>query len=323
MKLRIVAGRAAAVPVVAPAPLRTRPHGVGRTPAPAREETLRRGLGNTYLSNAHWGGGQPLPLAERGFFEARFGRDFRDVRVHTGVRAAAAARALDAHAFTSGRDVVFGEGRYRPGTAAGRWLLAHELAHVAQQNGRPGPVRRLRITPEAKAAGTCGERLVQWRWTLDKPAPVDGYIVQHIAKGEFVKSCPDIAFGPPHLLLHFWEAWPVAAGVKDDRRWTDGSTTPARPGENGVQISTGTLAYFPRSVTGDLGDFNRAPADPKSPWRPGLGPGSGSLPSTLTRPAWWDTVAPLEGPADREASSRWNCCDPDPAKRTSTVQSRP
>src|SRR5262249_24683824 len=30
---------------------------------------------------------------------------------------------------------VFGEGQFRPGTRAGLWLLAHELAHVVQQGG--------------------------------------------------------------------------------------------------------------------------------------------------------------------------------------------
>src|SRR5687768_17631642 len=32
-----------------------------------------------------------------------------------------------------GRDVVFNEGRYAPGTSEGKRLLAHELAHVIQQ----------------------------------------------------------------------------------------------------------------------------------------------------------------------------------------------
>jgi hypothetical protein len=64
---------------------------------------------------------------------SRLGHDFGEVRVHTDARAAESARALDASAYTVGRDVVFGTGRYAPGTGEGRWLLAHELAHVAQQ----------------------------------------------------------------------------------------------------------------------------------------------------------------------------------------------
>jgi hypothetical protein len=52
------------------------------------------------------------------------------VRVHTGAAAAGAARALGARAFALGNQIVFGEGEYRPGSADGRALLAHELHHV-------------------------------------------------------------------------------------------------------------------------------------------------------------------------------------------------
>jgi hypothetical protein len=55
------------------------------------------------------------------------------VKMHSGEGAAGQARAFGAKAFTSGRDIVFGAGRYQPGTSEGRRLLAHELAHVVQQ----------------------------------------------------------------------------------------------------------------------------------------------------------------------------------------------
>jgi peptidoglycan/xylan/chitin deacetylase (PgdA/CDA1 family) len=75
--------------------------------------------------------------------ERRFGHDFSRVRVHTGARAAESAHVLGAHAYTFGRDIVFGSGRYRPDTPAGRGLLAHELAHVLQQkrDAHAGPSR--------------------------------------------------------------------------------------------------------------------------------------------------------------------------------------
>lgn len=59
--------------------------------------------------------------------------DLSGVHVHTGARADASARALGARAFVVGRDIVFADGQFAPGTASGRTLLAHELAHVAQQ----------------------------------------------------------------------------------------------------------------------------------------------------------------------------------------------
>lgn len=78
--------------------------------------------------------GRPLDDATRRFFEPRFGRDFSDVHVHTDARAAESARGLNAAAYAAGGDLVFGAGRYTPGTTAGRRLLAHELSHVIQQS---------------------------------------------------------------------------------------------------------------------------------------------------------------------------------------------
>jgi hypothetical protein len=87
--------------------------------------------------------GRPLDPATRALFEPRLGRDLGGVRVHTDGAAAASASAVGALAWTVGRDVAFASGRYEPATEAGRRLLAHELAHVAQGRGRDdgrGPV---------------------------------------------------------------------------------------------------------------------------------------------------------------------------------------
>jgi len=77
--------------------------------------------------------GSALDPSDRTFMERQFETDFRDVRVHSGVEASAAAASVHANAFTVGRDVVFHTGQYAPRTAAGRRLLAHELTHVVQQ----------------------------------------------------------------------------------------------------------------------------------------------------------------------------------------------
>jgi hypothetical protein len=73
--------------------------------------------------------------------EARFGHDFSRVRVHSDEASAAATQAYGALAYTTGSDIVFSPGRYRPGMAAGQRLLAHELAHVVQQAGPPSDVQ--------------------------------------------------------------------------------------------------------------------------------------------------------------------------------------
>jgi hypothetical protein len=75
------------------------------------------------------GGGQPLPASERAFFEPRFGRDFANVRLHSGTAAGELARSVQARAFTLGDSIVLGQGQ------GGRELLAHELTHVVQQGG--------------------------------------------------------------------------------------------------------------------------------------------------------------------------------------------
>jgi len=80
------------------------------------------------------GGGQPLSENDRAFFEPRFGRDFSQVRVHTDAQAEEMARAVNARAFTVGRDIVFGGGKYAPDTIRGNRLLTHELTHVIQQS---------------------------------------------------------------------------------------------------------------------------------------------------------------------------------------------
>lgn len=79
--------------------------------------------------------GQPLDESTRAFFEPRFQYDFSKVRVHTDSKAAQSARAVNALAYTVGRNVVFGAGLYTPGTSTRSRLLAHELTHVVQQNG--------------------------------------------------------------------------------------------------------------------------------------------------------------------------------------------
>ncbi|MGC9418729.1 MAG: DUF4157 domain-containing protein [Rhodovulum sp.] len=85
-------------------------------------------------------GGRPLSRAERSYFEPRFGRDLSAVRLHDGARAASAAGAIGARAYTLGRNVAFAAGQYDPASRDGRRLMAHELTHTLQQGA--GVIRR-------------------------------------------------------------------------------------------------------------------------------------------------------------------------------------
>jgi hypothetical protein len=77
--------------------------------------------------------GRPLDAPTRSFMEARFGQDFGRVRVHTDTLAANSADSVSARAYTVGYNIIFGGGQYAPDTHSGRHLMAHELAHVVQQ----------------------------------------------------------------------------------------------------------------------------------------------------------------------------------------------
>jgi hypothetical protein len=91
---------------------------------------------------ARRGGGRSLDTATRERVGVSLGDPLTDVRVHDDADAAKLARAVSASAFTTGSDVYFASGQYRPGTAEGDRLLAHELTHVVQQRGAPtsGPL---------------------------------------------------------------------------------------------------------------------------------------------------------------------------------------
>ncbi len=93
--------------------------------------------------------GRPLDPALRRDMEQRFGHDFSRVRVHSGASAKQSALDVNAYAYTVGQNMVFGAGRYTPGTHDGRRLIAHELTHVVQQSRADG----IRVGPRDEQRG--------------------------------------------------------------------------------------------------------------------------------------------------------------------------
>lgn len=135
--------------------------------------------------------GSPLSAETRATMEAGFGRSFASVRVHTGAAAAQSAADVGALAYAVGGHIVFGAGKFAPGTALGSHLLAHELTHVVQQRYSHVDLDRLALdagpasAPEREAEAmaarvTAGERatfspidstnLVQRKMVEDEPA---------------------------------------------------------------------------------------------------------------------------------------------------------
>ena len=103
--------------------------------------------------------GAPLDRGVRSTMERAFGRDFSGVRVHADGAAAESAASVGARAYTVGNHIAFNKGMYTPSTAAGRHLLAHELAHTVQQRGAPADVApSLEIGGEQTPAEAAADR---------------------------------------------------------------------------------------------------------------------------------------------------------------------
>lgn len=128
-----------------------------------REEKLSRradGGGVSPLAGAAVGAavaepGSALAAGDAAFFGRGMGADLSAVRVHTGPTADRAARSVGARAFALGHHVVFADGEYRPASGEGRRLLAHELAHVAQERAAP-TLRRQQARPRNRSFAARG-----------------------------------------------------------------------------------------------------------------------------------------------------------------------
>ncbi len=88
--------------------------------------------GFTVDFNLNQSGGHYLSTTTRNYMEPRFGIDFRDVRLHTDEKAHKIASKIQARAFTNGNNIWLGKGE----EATDKKLMAHELAHVVQQQNR-------------------------------------------------------------------------------------------------------------------------------------------------------------------------------------------
>jgi len=140
VQLLLETGMLVAEPTGFSAPSPARAPGLKQSAAPRVTQTLRSP-------------GEPLAASVRADMEARFGCDFGVVRIHTGADAARLTEAVHANAYTIGREIAFAAGQYAPHTAAGRHLLAHELAHVVQQS-RGGPAPALHSAGHLEADAT-------------------------------------------------------------------------------------------------------------------------------------------------------------------------
>jgi Domain of unknown function (DUF4157) len=110
--------------------------GIGHLFAKGKDGGAREGNAAAIQTQLNSGtSARPLESGVQARMETAFGHSFSRVRVHADSRAAQLSSRLNARAFTVGSDVAFAAGEYNPGTLVGDALIAHELAHVVQQQG--------------------------------------------------------------------------------------------------------------------------------------------------------------------------------------------
>jgi hypothetical protein len=81
------------------------------------------------------GKGDALPEDAKRLAKGKTSWDLDEVRIHTDSNADELSKAVNAQAFTYGKDIYFGRGKFDTYTSEGKKLLAHELQHTGQKTG--------------------------------------------------------------------------------------------------------------------------------------------------------------------------------------------
>jgi hypothetical protein len=181
--------------------------------------------------------GRPLDQATRSFMGERFGADFSGVRIHTDAQAAQSAAAVEARAYTVGRNIVFGSGEFDPVGHGGRRLLAHELAHIVQQDGGRHALQRQdkpKVVDDKKEKGDVkkeetADKKEEKKDQPAKPDPATAYY--HI-----VVRDPDIDLGGGVLVNDLTAAKATLMQRRIDKPWTLVLSIHASENRLGAQI---------------------------------------------------------------------------------------
>jgi Domain of unknown function (DUF4157) len=199
--------------------------------APRAVRTVLQAPGRP-LDTAGW-----VAMAPR--FAQRVGLD--QVRIHTGEQAAHAAHAVAARAFTVGAHVVFGSGAYDPRGSAGQALLAHELAHVAEQlsTGRRAIARQPVEQYE--------EEPVRLTREVFESIAKRGYWWPLIADAYDVEPVPQRLFNPEEFDAVLSVLWRVRPKGSVQRETKQTVTIPPRAGAAGSKALIYEFTFRPRN----------------------------------------------------------------------------
>jgi hypothetical protein len=201
------------------------------------------------------GNGQRLPKTLRSFFETRFGSDFSNVRIHTGINSTRSASELGARAFTTGQDIFFNNGEYNVENIHGRRLLAHELTHVIQQNSE-------NIVQKAGPAAAAGLAVSAASFAVSLvPAATGGMTRQEVRTS---RSRPEAPSEGRRVSIPILRLWAHIAAGRSDAAWdleleTDGDSiigadtriADLNGFEGGVFGSSGQVIWNARPQGGD------------------------------------------------------------------------
>jgi len=228
---------------------------------------LQRSAGNAAVQRLVTGhgifgkGGVPLAPDVRNRMESTLGGNLGGVRLHTDERTASKADALGASAFALGHDIGFASSAYRPGTPGGDALLAHELAHVVQQDDH-----RARLTAETGededevGANRAATHTVLALYGGSQQAPAMGTgLLSRLRSGLRLRRCTpkfSDAVGRARAQTAQWRnGHPMAPSHGDNRAnptWTPGAT------DHAVAYTKGVAPLIDASF--DVGSFTPPPS---------------------------------------------------------------
>lgn len=189
-------------------------------------------------------GENALDPEDRRFFESRFHHNFADVKIYSDREANQSALALHARAYTMGNTISFAAGEYRPRTAEGSHLLAHELAHVIQQRSiaRPG-APLIQRQPTDKPKGTPAQQSAKPKTLqeskVDTADPVAGQTTQII--DAVLQRNQRLA---PYIGDKLKKGFSVAAKGKFKQDVTDGEFSNAHKAAFGSEPESYVMGFY-------------------------------------------------------------------------------